>query len=512
MHCISAATPRELAVEHLIPAPLATEVATDSSNSQSEFSIRRTLSRVWDSLFEPVDPASLTVFRVALGLAVAGYALKTLLTPVLQADFIRPQIHLTYYGFEWVRPWPGQWMVLHFVVMLLASLGTALGWCYRLSALLMLLTFTHTFLIERTLYNNHYYLIILLSILANVVPLQRHWSLDSIRPLSKAVPELRVWMLWLLRFQVGVVYFFGGIAKLDADWLRGQPMGMWLAAKSDLPVVGPWLANPAIVPVFTIGGLLIDLLAVPLLLWRPTRRWMFVVLLAFHMVNSQLFSIGLFPWLMMIATLLLFPADWPRKLLRRPPFSPPAGTSVTGTSRLQRRVIGGFLCVYAAIQGLVPLRHYLYAGNPSWTENGQLFAWRMMLRQKLTGFRFYGTDPATGQKGVIDVTSFLNQRQAVQMSRDPDLIVHFSHLVSDYLKEQGHAGIEIRAKVLASLNGRKPQLLIDPTVDLAQEPRCLGSQPWIVPLREPFRETPWNEPMEQWERLIEGPSQGGTSR
>jgi vitamin K-dependent gamma-carboxylase len=38
-----------------------------------------------------------------------------------------------------------------------------------------------------------------------------------------------------------------------------------------------------------------------------------------------------------------------------------------------------------------------------------------------------------------------------------------------------------------SLNGRKPQLLVDPTVDLARERASMLPARWIMPLTEPLR-------------------------
>lgn len=42
--------------------------------------------------------------------------------------------------------------------------------------------------------------------------------------------------------------------------------------------------------------------------------------------------------------------------------------------------------------------------------------------------------------------------------------------------------MKVRARVMASLNGRTPQLLIDPTTDLAKVRRSLAPAPWILPL------------------------------
>ncbi|MFN8707949.1 MAG: HTTM domain-containing protein [Planctomyces sp.] len=455
--------------------------------------------------FQSTDYSGLAFFRIAFGFSLAAFAYKYLSSPALAADFITPRFHLTYFGFEWVRPWPGSGMYLHFLVMLIAAIGVAAGLFYRLAAVLLLFTFTHVFLIERALYNNHYYLIILLCLLAVAIPLNRVWSVDAFRPgrQNSAGP---VWGLWLLRFQLGVVYFYGGIAKIDSDWLQGQPMKMWLAARSELPVIGEFLTRDWSPGLFAWGGLLFDLAIVPLLLWSRTALPGFLLLIAFHLMNSVLFQIGLFPWLMIAASTIFFRPDWPRRLLRTP-VSAPQSTASWSEIRTPLRTAGMFaLSVYVLLQVLLPFRHLLYEGNPSWTENGQLFAWRMMLRQKLTGIRFYAAEPRTGRHGVVDIMPFLNQRQAQMMSRDPDLIVHFVGQLASFYEQQGISDLEIRVRVLASLNGRKPQYLIDPSVNLAKEVRRIGGYSWVLPLVEPLREDPWNLPIDQWEKLVPPPS------
>lgn len=483
------------------------------------------------SLSEPVDSASLSVFRVALGIAVACFAWKTMTTPIIVNDFIKPQFHLTYLGFEWVKPWPGEGMYALFAAMFASGVGVATGVCYRLSAAVLLYTFTHAFLIERTLYNNHYYLIILLSLIANVIPLHRGWSVSSAMHPERYRATFPGWMLQLVRFQIGVVYFYGGIAKLDGDWLRGQPMGMWLDEQTGMPILGPWLGLSFMPMLFSVAGLLIDLLAVPLLCWKRTRIWMYAVLVMFHLLNSTIFTIGFFPWLMIVETLIFFPPDWPRKLFGIPgAVSVQSAVSVQRVSTqlaksvgIRRRILAAGIGLYVVIQVIVPFRHLLVPGNASWTEYGQLFSWRMMLRQKLTGMRFLATDPKTGESQEIDIREYLTPRQAMQMSRDPDLIVQFAGLLAEDYRRRGVPDMQIRAKVLASLNGRRPQLLIDPEVDLAQERRSVLPLRWVMPLTEAFRAEPWSYPAAEWEEriastsatepakysLIEGAGEGG---
>ena len=46
--------------------------------------------------------------------------------------------------------------------------------------------------------------------------------------------------------------------------------------------------------------------------------------------------------------------------------------------------------------------------------------------------------------------------------------------------------MRVEARVVVSLNGRKPALLLDQNVDLAAEPRTLKHAPWLLPMTEPL--------------------------
>jgi len=469
-----------------------------SSEHQTLDSIPPVRPGVLVQMVRPVPVYGLVVFRIAFGLSVAWFAVKFLGSRALAHDYIDPPFHLTYYGFGWVRPWPGDGMYFHFMILAGSALGVALGFFYRVASVLMFLAFTQVFLSERALYNNHYYLISLLSFLICFMPLHRAFSLDAFRGTISPAKTIPAWTLWLLRFQLGIVYFYGGIAKLNADWLQGQPMRMWLAAETDFPLVGHFFAEDWMVRIFVWGGILIDLLAVPLLMYRSTRRWMYIVLLLFHLMNSQLFHIGVFPWLMMAATTVFFDPQWPRRLM----WIPGTVRSSQETASRSRALSPAALCLlamYCSVQIALPLKHFFIPGNASWTECGHQFAWRMMLRQKQVGIRFYGRDKETGREGVIDIRPFLTGRQATAISRSPDLMVQFAHWLSDELKKMGQGDAEIRATCLTSLNGRRPQLFFDPQIDLADEPRRLGLYPWVNPLTEPLRDDAWDVPLSQWE-------------
>ena len=144
------------------------------------------------------------------------------------------------------------------------------------------------------------------------------------------------------------------------------------------------------------------------------------------------------------------------------------------------------LAGWVAVQLLVPLRHLLYPGNVSWTEEGHRFAWHMKLRDKEARARFTVTDPADGHDLGGPPARYLTRIQTSKMAGQPDMILQFAHYIAEEARREGRPGVQVRAEVTASLNGREPQVLIDPQVDLAATPRNLRHAPWIVPLTEPL--------------------------
>ena len=90
------------------------------------------------------------------------------------------------------------------------------------------------------------------------------------------------------------------------------------------------------------------------------------------------------------------------------------------------------------------------------------------------------------------------------MGYNPEMMREFAHFLGKKNEEKGQ-DVEVRVLALCSLNGRKPQLLVDPTVDLARQPRTWRHQSYIVPLVEPFRRQTWNVPVQDWEKHLMAP-------
>jgi hypothetical protein len=276
---------------------------------------------------------------------------------------------------------------------------------------------------------------------------------------------------------MAVVYVFGGLAKINLDWFAGEPLRDWLAARTDFPLIGHLFTQEWMVQIFNWGGLLLDLFVVPFLLFPPTRLFALAAAILFHLLNARLFNIGIFPWFAIAATLLFLPAHWFR--LGRPFAGSSLPVQMTPV-RLQRWIVAGFL-LYFAIQVALPLRHLLYFSDPSWSDEGHTFAWRMRLRDKDGDIGFFAHDPRTGTAWRIPAEEHLTSRQFDQMKDNPPMIVQFAHDMAE-LERATSPDVRIYAFAMMSLNSRAPQLLIDPSADLLQERNSLLKADWILPL------------------------------
>ena len=375
-------------------------------------------------------------------------------------------------------------MYLHFAFLGLASLGVALGYRYRTSAAAFFVLFTYVELIDKTTYLNHYYWMSLTSLLMIFLPLHRSVSIDAWRRPEPEPATVAASVIWALRAQVAVVYVFAGLAKINPDWLLyAQPLRIWLYNSGDVALIGPLLRQPWAAYLASWAGAAYDLTIVGWLLWPRTRLLAYAAVVVFHLATWVLFPIGLFPWVMMAATLIFFPPDWPRRLLRWTGLgaesSPPADPGVPGSAQVSRIAVAA-LALFALAQLLIPFRHWLYPGNVRWNEEGYRFAWRVMLTEKTGEAQFHVSDPTTGQHWVVSPDQFLTPLQAERMAYQPDMILETAHLIARDYARQGR-DVEVRAEVFVAFNGRQAARLIDPNVNLAQVEHGLAPKPWILP-------------------------------
>lgn len=116
----------------------------------------------------------------------------------IRAYYIDPVFHFSYFGFGWVDPWPGIGMYLRFLALGILAGCVMLGLFYRMATVLLFVGLGYVFLLEQTLYLNHFYLVCLISLVMIFIPAHRSFSLATLR-----TPEIRsrtvpAWTLWIL--------------------------------------------------------------------------------------------------------------------------------------------------------------------------------------------------------------------------------------------------------------------------------------------------------------------------
>ncbi len=445
-------------------------------------------------LVKPIDSASIALFRILFGLVMGWHYIIFIAKNAVYIQFIFTKYFFSYIDF--VKPLPGNGMYYIFYALILIAILFSLGCAYHIVAILFFGLNLYVFLIDKTEYLNHSYLIVLLNFLFIFIPANRLWSIDKFFFGAKWPDTVPNWTILLLRFQFFIVYFFGGIAKLNYDWLHAHPIKEWLSEISktaNLPFLekskwAPWL--------IAYGGIFIDLICPILICFKRTFFVGAFILCVFHCLNSRLFSIDVFPYLMMVS-LALFPRpDWPKltfyKIKNR--LFKSYSTNIINNDLISINnneksfftsdLLIVFIGFYVLIQLFLPLRRFLYPGNVSWTEYGHRYSWSMMLRQKYGNITMYEINPITKEIRPIDLYKYLTYRQAVRMSTRPDMIIQFA---KDYARSrQLITGIRpiIKVEAMASLNGRPYQYLIDPNVDLAIQKNPILPVPWILPLKD----------------------------
>jgi vitamin K-dependent gamma-carboxylase len=422
-------------------------------------------------LTTPKPTGALVAFRMALGVLVSVSAIRFLVYGWVDELFVKPTFFFTYWGFGWVRPLPATWMHALFVAIAVLGACFAAGLFYRVAAVLLFVGFAYVQLLDVTNWLNHYYLVNLLLLLSATMPLGRATSLDVLIAPQQKLDAFPAWCTYLLRFQVGVVYVYAGLAKATTDWLvHAQPLNIWLSARTSMPVIGSLFDERWTAYAFSWAGFLFDTFIVAFLLWKRTRAYAYAVVIGFHAMTWLLFPIGMFPFIMCAAALVFLDLG--------PKRAPVANAAPS--RRLHPAFIGA-AAVFCLVQLVAPLRHRLYGGNVLWHEQGMRFSWKVMVREKNGSITYVVESARAKRTWYVSPHRYLTDRQERELSTQPDLVLQLAHRVQEDFRAQGHDDVTVRVEALVSLNGRSAAPMIDPSVDLARVQDGLGKASWILP-------------------------------
>lgn len=448
-----------------------------------------------NKLFQRVDIAPLVFFRIIFGILGFADVLGVWIYYHLYKGYFDPQhFQFKYMGFEWVPVLPEPFMSLFFITTMIAAIFVLIGRNYRISALVFAIGFTWQFFLEKAIYLNHGYLFCWISWIMVFLPANRNWSYDVVKTPSLKSNYVEGWSLWILPLLMGVVYFYGGIAKINTDWLNGKPLNLWLQHVKDMPLLGPIWAHEYTPYIMAWNGMLLDLTAAFFLLFKRTRRWILGFILLFHLTNTLIFQIGIFPWLSICLSLLFFPPTHFRKWFAFFKFrniehwwnqlSPqPADETAPPPPGYAPVYVRSFLCIIVLVHLTLPFRHHLFDSYVAWSEEGHRYSWRMMLRSKRGYGSFKIKHLSTGKTTTVRARDYLTDRQRDKLFTHPDMIWQFVQHLKESYAEKGETSIEIYADIKARLNGRRSQVYIDPTVDLAKvEWHFFKTEKWIMPV------------------------------
>lgn len=405
-------------------------------------------------LSKPVNPISLGLFRILFG-ALLLVQLSRLQSYVVET-LPNSLFFLKYPGLEWVSMISPESMQLVFIAGYILILLFTLGLYSRIMAGLLLPIWGYIFFVDAGHYNNHYYLVLLLLILFTLT------NADAALTLRKKAikPTIPNWQPFIFQFQIVVVYFFGGIAKLNADWLNALPMKIWLDLSSYEFLKAEWIAY-----FICWYGLVFDLI-IGFLLWnKKTRLLGIALLIPFHISNHFIWHIGIFPWLMIAATVLFLEPERIQKLFQR---NKVAKAKTSDSPHPFPSWIKVFLVIYISFQLLFPLRQWFFDGPSYWTGYAFRFSWNMMLYDNLEVFDVKVCIPGQGTVGYIDINRYVNNKQRKKINQHPGNLVRLCHFLGEEMKEKGGiANPELNVITYRSINGRPYQLYTDTTVNIA---------------------------------------------
>ena len=433
------------------------------------------------------DARPLVVFRILFGLMMFASMIRFWANGWIDKLYIKPTFFFSYYGFEWVKP-VGNYTYLIFVICALASLFIAFGYKYRFAIILFFLSFTYIELMDKTNYLNHYYFVSVLSFLLIFLPANVQFSVDAFLR-KKEYNLIPKWTIDSVKLLLGIVYFYAGLTKLNSDWLfRAMPLKIWLPSKYDLPIIGNNLMQQEWFHyVMSWGGALYDLIIPFLLIYRKTRPFAFILVIFFHVFTRVLFPIGMFPYIMIVSSLIFFDANFHKKIMYwlgnmlRINHLRLLQIKEYNFSSYYGKIITGIILIFFSIQLALPWRYFLYPGELFWTEEGYRYSWRVMLMEKAGYANFKIVDEKTGNYFYVKNEDFLTPYQEKQMSFQPDFILEYAHYLGDHFSRQGHQNIQVFVESYVALNGRMSRPYINPKIDLYREKESFYHKNWILP-------------------------------
>jgi hypothetical protein len=433
-------------------------------------------------LYTKIDNSSLIVFRVIFGLLIFFESIGAIFTGWVRETLVGPQFTFNFIGLDFLQPLPGNGMYYYFAIMGLFGFFVMIGYRYRWSISVFTLMWAGVYFMQKASYNNHYYLLLLLCLIMMVLPANSYLSVDVKRHQEQQKIWMYSWCKWLIIFQLLLVYTYAAIAKLYPGWLDLSFFKVLMGTKSEYPLVGDLLQKESLHWFLMVSGIVFDLLIIPLLLIKKTRKWAFMAAVVFHLFNSVIFQIGIFPYMSLALCLFFFEPETIRKLFLK---QKPLYTATQVEIPSYHRVLLVLCAAYVIIQITLPIRHWFIEQPVLWTEEGHRMSWRMMLRSKGSIIEFKVLNHDTKQLQRVDLSAYLSPKQRRVIGGKPDMIWQFAQRLKKQYNSKGFDVSVFATDSRISINGGPWQEFVDPDVDLAAQPwHYFSHEPWINPYKK----------------------------
>lgn len=445
-------------------------------------------------LFQKTGNARLVVFRIFFGLLMMVECWGAIATGWVKETFVDVNFTFNFIGFDWTQFLVGEPMYYLYIIMGFLGLLMMLGAFYRTSAIAFFALWTLTYFMQKSHYNNHYYLLVWVSFLMTLMPANNYFSIDC--KMNHRVKRKPVYHWHYLVFQVLIacVYVYAAIAKFTKGWtehhflpLRLKNSARWFEGELGENVFSEFLKNQDLAEFLAYAGIGFDFLIVPFLIFKPTRKWAFGAAFIFHIFNSITLQIGIFPYFALALCIFFFSDDEINRWFLRSKNKSHLHSEYDEISPLKKQITTSFVLAFSVLMIGLPLRHHFIKDDVLWTEEGHRMSWRMMLRTKSGRGSFYVETPDGKQKRV-QLSKYLKPHQMHGIKTKPDVIWQFAQRLKKEYKAQGIEPIKVFYKhSKARINDGKYFKFIDPKVDLANEKwNYFGHQDWIFPSPEDY--------------------------
>ncbi len=404
---------------------------------------------MFSSLQQQVSSRPLGLFRILFGflLLFQFYKISKRVPFFKDADYL----YFPYPELDWVPVFGYPLLMALLVIGFVSVMLFTAGILYRYVAIVIPIVYGYFFSLDAVYYNNHYYLIFLISVLMAFSQADKSYSVSSLK--SKRSEWVSGWQYIIFQLQLGIVFFYGGLSKCSKDWFDGNV----IKGITESDIVNQFLIY---------GGTIFDML-IPFALFYKRTRWVAILLvLLFNISNHFLFSdIASFP-LLVIAAMLLFIADsdftdrLPKALK-----SSGIPDQITKTN-LGLKLALGFFFIF---QLLFPLRHHLIPGHVDWTGQGHYFAWRMKSYHKEVKVDLYAMDKTT-RKRAYKINHGLDNYKIQRMASMPHMIPRLASYMRTQIEKQDgvNTNLGIQVDYHVAFNQRPDKIALNPSIDISR--------------------------------------------